>query len=77
MEAQRAGDSDRADDQDARRTARRLGLKPIGTIGLLLVGKKQGIVDSVDNEINRLVKYGFWITDSLHLAALREAGEIK
>ncbi len=29
------------DDQDARRTARRLGFKPIGTVGLLLVGKKQ------------------------------------
>jgi len=65
------------DDQDARRTARRLGLKPIGTIGLLLVGKKRGIVDSVENEINRLVEYGFWISDNLRIEALREAGEMK
>ena len=65
------------DDQDARRTARRLGLKPIGTIGLLLVGKKRGIVDSVENEINRLIEYGFWISDDLRIEALREAGEMK
>ncbi len=65
------------DDQDARRTARRLGLKPIGTIGLLLVGKKRGIVDSVENEINRLVEYGFWISDNLRIEALREAEEMK
>lgn len=64
------------DDQDARRTARRLGFKPIGTIGLLLVGKKQGIVNSVKNDIEQLVEYGFWISDNLRKEALREAGEI-
>jgi uncharacterized protein len=65
------------DDQDARRAARRLGFKPIGTIGLLLVGKKQGIVNSVKSDLDQLVEYGFWVSDGLRKEALREAGEIE
>ncbi len=65
------------DDQDARRTARRIGFKLIGTIGLLLVGKNQGRVDSVRNELDKLVENGFWISDNLRKEALREAGEIE
>lgn len=63
------------DDQDARRVTRRLGLKLIGTIGLLLVGKKRGIVSSVRAEIEQLEASGFWISKSLRLEALKEAGE--
>ncbi len=63
------------DDQDARRATRRLGFKPIGAIGLLLVGKKQGIVNSVRSDIDQLVEYGFWVSDGLRKEALREAGE--
>lgn len=35
------------DDLDGRRIARRLGLEPIGTAGLLLVAKRQGLLPSV------------------------------
>lgn len=63
------------DDMAARRLARRLGLKPIGTVGLLLAAKKRGMLQSLRNEIARLRDLGFWITDDLVRHALREAGE--
>jgi len=63
------------DDLDARRVARRLGLTPIGTVGLLLAGKKRGIVSSLRDEIDRLREAGFWLSENLRAEALREAGE--
>lgn len=63
------------DDMAARRLARRLGLEPIGTVGLLLAAKKRGMLPSLQDEIERLRTLGFWITDDLVHQALREAGE--
>ena len=63
------------DDLDARRVARRLGLEPIGTVGLLLAAKKRGIIPSLRAELDRLKKTGFWISAQLRAEALKEAGE--
>jgi predicted nucleic acid-binding protein len=63
------------DDLDARRVARRLGLEPIGTVGLLLAGKKRGIVLSLKAALDRLAGMGFWISQALLAEALKEAGE--
>lgn len=63
------------DDLDARRVARRLGSEPIGTVGLLLAGKKRGIVLSLKAELDRLAGMGFRISQALLAEALKEAGE--
>jgi uncharacterized protein len=63
------------DDMDARRTARSVGLQPIGTVGLLLAAKKRGLLPSVQFELQRLKDMGFWISQSLWEQALQEAGE--
>lgn len=63
------------DDLDARRFARRSGLQPIGTLGLLLAGKRAGIVQSVSAEINALRQVGFYANASLVARILSEAGE--
>jgi len=63
------------DDLDARRTARRMGMKPVGTVGLLLAAKKRGMIPLLRKELNTLEELGFWISDSLVEEALREAGE--
>lgn len=63
------------DDMAARRLARRLGLEPIGTVGLLLAAKKRGMLQSLQAEIGRLKALGFWIADDLVRQALHEAGE--
>lgn len=64
------------DDQDARRYARRLGLKPIGTLGLLLAARRKGLIPSLRAEIQRLRELGFRATEELVARILEEAGEM-
>jgi predicted nucleic acid-binding protein len=63
------------DDLEARRVARRLGLKPVGTLGLLLAARLRGELSSVTAEIQELRRHGFRASDSLVEAIQREAGE--
>lgn len=63
------------DDLAARRFARRLGLEPVGTVGLLLAGKKRGLVSTLRSELDRLQAMGFWISTRLREDVLKEAGE--
>ena len=64
------------DDLDGRRFARRLGLEPVGTLGLLLAAKLRGELDSLRGEIERLEQAGFRVSSSLVKAVLRAAGEV-
>lgn len=63
------------DDLDARRFARRSGLLPIGTLGLILAAKRAGIIQAVSPEIEALRKAGFYANDTLVQRILTEAGE--
>lgn len=63
------------DDLDARRIARRMGLDPIGTIGLLLAAKKRALLPSLKQELEHLRVLGFRASEALTDQALREAGE--
>ncbi len=63
------------DDLDARRFARRAGLKPVGTLGILLAARLRGEIPSIQLEIDRLQAFGFRATEELIKAVLQEAGE--
>jgi uncharacterized protein len=63
------------DDLDARRLANQLGLKPVGTLGLLLAAKLRGEIPSLRVEIDRLRRGGFRATPALVEQILRSAGE--
>ena len=64
------------DERDARSTALRLGFKVLGTVGILLWGKRAGLVTSVRNELDSLQSIGkFRISKELYIRALLEAGE--
>ncbi len=63
------------DDLDARRLADRLGLKPVGTLGLLLAAKLRGEIPSLRAEIHRLRHGGFRAAPALVEEILRSAGE--
>lgn len=65
------------DDLDARRLADRLGLKPVGTLGLLLAAKLRGEISSLRTEIDRLRRGGFRAAPALVEELLRSAGEEK
>ncbi|MBN1873500.1 MAG: DUF3368 domain-containing protein [Anaerolineae bacterium] len=64
------------DDLDARRFARRAGLKPVGTLGLLLAARLRGEIPSLKIEIDRLQLLGFRASPALVIAVLQEAGEL-
>ena len=63
------------DDSQARAAARNLGLKVVGTIGLLLKAKRGGVIPSVRPVIEDLELHGFYLSAALREEALRLAGE--
>lgn len=63
------------DDRKARHIARELGLRPIGTVGLILRAKQRGIMPACKPLLDALVAAGFRLSESLYQEALRLAGE--
>jgi len=61
------------DDKKARSIARRLGLKIIGTIGVLVLAKKQGFIDDIGAEINKLLQTSFYLSQDVITKALEIA----
>ena len=58
------------DDKKARSIARRLGLKIIGTMGILVLAKKQKLIDDIETEINRLLQTSFYLSRDVITKAL-------
>jgi len=63
------------DDYEAREKARLFGLKVTGTIGVLLKAKKQGLIKSLKEEIEKLQSSGFWIKKDFIKEILGAVGE--
>ncbi|WP_214020764.1 DUF3368 domain-containing protein, partial [Methanoculleus sp.] len=59
------------DESEARRVAGLYGLPVTGIIGLLLQAKQEGLVSSLEEEMDRLREQGnFWIQDALYRRVL-------
>jgi predicted nucleic acid-binding protein len=63
------------DEQPARRLAASLGLKVIGTIGLLLAAKERGFLARIKPELDRLLEVRFFMDTELYDRAISHAGE--
>jgi predicted nucleic acid-binding protein len=63
------------DDRDARRCARTLGVRTLGTGGTLLLAKRRGLIASVGDGLHRLRDAGLWIGDDVMQLLLTTAGE--
>jgi predicted nucleic acid-binding protein len=63
------------DDQRARRVAEELGLRLTGTLGVLGMCKRAGILTHVRPEIEQLTRAGFRIEEGLAAAFLRTLSE--
>lgn len=64
------------DDQEAARAARQRGLKVIGTVGLILLAKRKGMISSVHEMLGLLeARGGLYLSEAVRLEALRLAGE--
>ena len=64
------------DEKDARLLAERLGLKVLGTVGLLLLAKRMGYIDKIKPLISELIKKKFRISESVVKKVLEKAGEL-
>ncbi|WP_072619811.1 DUF3368 domain-containing protein [Spirulina major] len=53
-------------EQAARRVARSRNLPLIGTMGILVLAKRQGLLQSVKTVLDAMRKQGTWISERLH-----------
>jgi uncharacterized protein len=63
------------DDRPARRLAQALGLRVRGTIGVLVVAKRAGILPAVRPSLDALAQFNFYSTPDLYRRALAAARE--
>lgn len=63
------------DDQVGRRAARTIGLRVLGTAGLLLLAKREGHVDAIVPLLERLRASGYWLSDILLAEVRKRASE--
>jgi predicted nucleic acid-binding protein len=63
------------DEQPARRLAGSLGLRVIGTVGILMAGKQRGFLAKVRPELDRLRAVRFFMDQELYDRVIAQAGE--
>ena len=63
------------DDRKARYIARQLELRTVGTLGVLLRAKQQGLIGQIQPILKALIESGFHLSHTLYEEALRLAGE--
>jgi predicted nucleic acid-binding protein len=64
------------DERAARQEAKRVGLIPVGLLGILIRAKEKGLVERIEPYMNRLQnEINFFISDDVRREALSQAGE--
>jgi predicted nucleic acid-binding protein len=63
------------DEHAARAVARALGLKVVGTVGVLIEARHLGLIEALRPRLERLQRRGFWLEPAIVEAALAAVGE--
>ena len=64
------------DEQEGRHAAARLGLRPLGVLGILLEAKRRGEIEEVCSLLDALrSRAGFFLSERLYRQTLEQAGE--
>jgi len=63
------------DDKAGRRTAKNIGIPVIGTVGVLVLAKRKGLVPLVKPLLENLAASGYFLSKGIVAAALEESGE--
>jgi len=63
------------DDRDARRCAQTLGIPMLGTGGVLVLAKRRGLLISVSEGLDKLLRSGLWLSDEIIRLLKAQAGE--
>jgi uncharacterized protein len=65
------------DERLARQTARHLGVRYVGLIGILLEAKRKGLIPRIEPLLKALrTEAGFRISDELYVRVLQDEGEV-
>jgi predicted nucleic acid-binding protein len=63
------------DDRTARKSAARLGLTVVGSVGLLLEARRRGHIEFVRPDLEAMIASGLFVSDALYRQILSLAGE--
>ncbi len=63
------------DDREARRCAKSLQCRYMGTLGMVVLAKRKGVVHSVHETLSRIQNAGLWVSESLVNEICRTVGE--
>ena len=63
------------DDRAARNCAKALQIRTLGTVGVILLAKRRGLIDSARVAITKISDAGCWLSADLVHTAMLEAGE--
>jgi predicted nucleic acid-binding protein len=63
------------DDYKARKIAENLGLEITGTIGVIIIAKKRGIINSIKPYLEKIRATNFRLSEEIERQALKEAKE--
>ena len=63
------------DDREARRCAMALHCPHTGTLGIIVLAKRRGVIPSIRAYLQRLKKAGLWLSDELVDQVCRNSGE--
>jgi len=63
------------DDREARRCAISLGCHYTGTVGIIVLAKKKGIITSVRDSMEKLRNAGLWLSETFVNEVCKKAGE--
>jgi predicted nucleic acid-binding protein len=63
------------DDYAARKSAKALGIPTLGTGGLLILAKRQGLIASVTETLEKVQDAGLWLSDEIIKLIKEKAGE--
>ena len=64
------------DDLDGRKEAIRAGLSVMGTIGVLIMARQQGVINDLRLVLDELTSSGFYFDEKLRMLALSIVGEL-
>lgn len=63
------------DDNAEKKTARYLGLKVTGTLGVLLKAKREGIIEKISPILSEMKQSGFYISKEVECMVMEQANE--